>query len=361
MGPSALISIKNLNHNYNVITCKAKDSKVFPVIKANAYGHGIVQIATELEKNGVDGFCVAHFDEIETLLKNKIKSDILYLGGMVGFPKFLDLKDNIIYTISSIDDFNILSNGARKRAHIKIDTGMNRLGVKDIDEVFEIIKLAIDSKKVILEGVYSHFASSDDISSNSYKDQLDLFLFYKKKILSRFGLNLMFHIANSSAIFRDCKTHLDLIRPGLSLYGLRTKAMSGADLKSVMEFKSIIVHTKKVKIGESIGYNKMFIAKNNLRIGIIQAGYADGIFTDFMNSGEVVYKNKKVPILGKISMDTICVDITSVDADKGDIVSIWGDPHNLITLESLSEKYNKIPYEFLTSISNRVRKEYIYL
>ena len=360
MGPKAKIYIQNLANNFSIIKKTARNAMVFPVVKANAYGHGITKVAIELEKRGADGFCVAHFEEIKALLDSDIKSDILYLGGLVETPEFLDGYSNIIYTISSQSDLAALNNGSKKRAHIKIDTGMNRLGAKSIDEVINIIEDSLKTDSVSIEGFYSHFASSDDLSSDFYKQQLDLFLSRRKEIISRFGSDFIFHIANSSAIFRDSSTHFNLVRPGLSLYGARTEAIPDVGLRHVMELKSYIVHTKSVARGESIGYNQKFIAKNDLMVGIVQVGYADGIFTDFMNVGEVVFDDKKLPIIGKVSMDTVCIDITSENVKKGDSVSIWGDPSRTITLESLSKKYNRIPYEYLTAISERVRKEYIY-
>ena len=360
LGPKIVVNIDNLCRNFSIIKRHVGLSKIFAVIKADAYGHGIVRIAKELEKIGADGFCVANFNEIRLLIDAGIRSDILYLGGLIDIPYAFHKYRNIIYTISSYQDLLVLSSDEfTKRAHIKIDTGMNRLGLKDINDVLRILNDASKDKTINIEGIFSHFASSDDINSDYYKVQLSLFKKMKINITKNYGSKLIFHIANSSAIFRDNDTHFNLVRPGLSLYGCKTNAIVNNKLKPVMEFKSYIIHTKEVIKGESIGYNQKFFAKTDMKIGIVQVGYADGILTDFMNIGEVVLRDKKIRILGKISMDTICIDLTNQQAERGELISIWGDPVGLITLEYLSKKFKRIPYELLTSISGRVDIEYV--
>ena len=357
--PTATINFKNFRHNIKYIQSLSKSVELFPVIKANAYGHGYAEIAKILSEESINTVCVATFEEIKEILNLSLKLNILHLGRMTLENSIINNK--VIFTINSLEDIENINNFCSRldtkiRCHIKVDTGMNRMGCK-MNEFNKILELAIESNHINLEAIYSHLACSEDKYSESNKKQI-LSFNYIKDLTKKY--NLKYHLLNSGGILNYPNYAFDYIRTGLSIYGVSPLGVINKNLKPVMKFSAPVVLIKNVYKGESVGYGCTFTAENKMRVAIVQCGYADGVPRNFENKGIVYYKEYELPILGRISMDLICIDITKVDESVPvKNIIIWGGNHKNSRLEKISEKFNTIPYVYLTGLSSRVKRVYI--
>ena len=358
--PKAIINLNNFKSNIDYIKSLSKSSSLLPVIKADAYGHGLIKIAKFLNNELIDGVCVATCDEIIKLIEIDFKQDIFHLGRIsLEHPGLLNR--NIIFTINSLDDIQYINNRCKDnkykiRCHIKVDTGMNRMGCRPSD----LENILLEAKKSIfinLEGIYSHLSCADNKHFFQNNNQIKLF---ENIITSISSYNLKFHLLNSSGIMNFPKYKYDFIRSGLALYGISPIGIEDNNLLSVMTFIAPVALIKEIKKGDYVGYGCTYKAKKNIRIAIVQCGYADGIPLDFSNKAYVFFDKHKFPIIGKVSMDLICVDISKLD-NKIEVKEfiIWGGDHPDSHIEKIAEKFNTIPYSFLTSLSNRVERIYI--
>ena len=361
LNPIAEIHLKHLRNNYNYIQSKVKDVKIMAVVKANAYGHGIVEVSKLLAKEGVHGFCVALTQEVRELIDSQIKNPILHLGRIL--PSELDVYESgqVRCTINSFDDIKIISDYANKKnisiiTHLKVDTGMGRLGVS-IDDFNKVLREIKYCNNIIVEGVFSHFSTSEEDDVEYRNHQIEQF---RKIVLKVKGLMpdvKYFHIANSAAILTCSESWFNMVRPGISIYGVSPLGVPHKGLLPVMKMKAPISLLKNIKKDFPVGYGRQYVATKDEKIFIVQAGYADGIPTVFSNKGKIEINNMLYSIIGKVSMDLISVydHIGEVKIEQ-DVV-FWGS--DLLRLEVLSKKYNKIPYEFLTGVSKRVKREYV--
>ncbi len=359
MNPVAKINLNHLVSNINYLKSKIDSSEIYPVIKSNAYGHGAIKVAKILSKNSIKTVCVATKKEILEILIAETGLDIFHLGKIVLCEENMNKK--VVFTINSLSDIAYINFKCKKqnckiRCHIKVDTGMGRLGCP-MHDFIKIFKLAIKSKYIILEGIYSHLSCADDKKSDYNKKQIDNFKYIINQVK---GFDLKFHLLNSAGIFNYNSYSYDYVRPGLAIYGISPLLKSDKNLKPVMEFSAPIVLLKDINKGDKIGYGCTFNAKKNMKVAIIQCGYADGIPIDFSNNGYVFYNKFKFPIIGRVSMDFVCIDITSYnEKNKIDRVVIWGGENRYSRLEYIAKTFNTIPYIYLTGITNRVEREYV--
>ena len=357
--PEAIISKENLVHNINYIKkYVGSDVSIMPVVKANAYGHGVVEICKILSKYNIQGFCVALLSEVIHIRKNQINKKILHLGSIEHEFDSILLDQNLILTINNNDDILFLNrvgkmNNHQFKVHIKIDTGMTRLGI--LKEEMETIKISLDkSNFVIAEGVYSQLSSADEDDESCTINQRNEFIEISDYFCFHFNTIKYKHLTASAGLLKNKKNHFSMVRPGISLYGINNISESHP-LKPVLCLKASVCLIKNVKKGSDIGYNRTFTNENDdMQIAIIQIGYADGIPLEFSNNGYVEYKGKKLNILGKVSMDLICVCIDGVDIKKGDKVIVYGG--ELTKLEILLKDMISTPYSILTGISSRVKR-----
>ncbi len=357
--PKAYIKLNHLRDNINYLKSISRNAQLYPVIKADGYGHGAIKIAEELVKMNIECVCVATYCEIQDLINHEVNINILHLG-KVFYDEFeIYFNKNIILTINSIDDVDKIKCLTKKhnrpiRCYLKIDTGMNRMGceLKDFDNIYK--KIYRDSMFQI-EGIYSHLSSSGNTDSENNILQFSRF---SKKIDSLKNSNLKFHILNTGGLFNYNKHSYDIVRPGISIYGISPIKLN-LNLKPVMEFKAPVVHIKAVSKGDSVGYDCKYIAKKDIMIAIIQCGYADGMSKDFENNGVVFYEDFELPIVGKISMDLFAVNCSGLDLKIDDEVTIWGGNSLNSKLENIANKYNSIPYVYLTNLSKRVVRHYV--
>ena len=360
--PEANILLNCLRENYCNLQSLVGNAKVMGVIKANAYGHGALPISRVLSESGIYGFCVALSSEAEELICSGIQEPILHLGRIHKHNLELYNSGQVHCTLNSFDDLKILeqyySGNKPIKIHLKIDTGMGRMGVR-FEDSENIMKSISMSPNIIVEAVYSHFSTAEE-SDTEYRDwQLGRF----KDVIKLANDNLpeteYFHIANSASILNCPSSHFNMVRPGLSLYGVSPLGIQHEILKPVMQMKATVIMIKRIRAGESVGYNRLYIPKKDENIAFLQAGYADGIPRVFSKHGSVVINGQECSITGNVSMDIVAVNCEDNNISVGDKAIFWGSNHNTNSLEDLSNKYDKIPYEFLTGVSSRVKRNLI--
>ncbi len=358
------INLDNLINNYKVIKNKVGDKKVIPVIKADAYGHGAEICAKVLMDEGADLFAVSSVYEAMCLRDYGIDADILILGYVPDRKINKILQYNIIPAIYNLDFAKKLNEEASKkgikaRVHIKINTGMNRLGFKkeEIDSAFSVLK---ELKNLEFEGIFSHFATSDEVDKTYSKMQYEIFEYAINKA-EEYGFNIKIkHIANSAAITDLDEYYLDGVRAGIVLYGIYPSEIKPEvnPYKPVMSFHTSISNIFTVEKGETIGYGRTYTADEKTRIAVMCVGYADGYNRKLSNKGKVLVDGKyECSVVGNVCMDMTMLKIP-MDANIkiGDSVEIFGENISVVTLSDLCET---IPYELLCCINKRVKREYI--
>jgi len=358
--PEAIISEENLLHNINYIKKYVGDNvNIMPVVKANAYGHGVVQICKILSESEIKGFCLALLSEVLHIRKNNIDGQILHLGSIEYKFNPILLDKNLILTIHNEKDIQFLdeigkTNNHQFKVHIKIDTGMTRLGL--LKEDIKIIKDSLSKSNFLnIEGIYSQLSSADEDNQSNTILQRNKFIEISDYFCSHFNSIKFKHLTPSAGLLKDKKNHFNMVRPGLSLYGINNISIPHP-LKPVLCLKAPVCLIKNVKKGSDIGYNRTFTNENNMKIAIVQVGYADAVPLEFSNNGYVEYEGKKLNILGKVSMDLICVCIDEVNIKRGDKVTVYGG--ELTRLETLLKNRISTPYSILTGITSRVKRIY---
>ena len=362
--PTAKINLNNLTENLKYLKSISNKLEIMPVIKANAYGHGAIAVAKKLEDLKIKCVCVATCDEIIELFDSKVDMDVLHLGK---YSKKLfkhQDRNKLIITINSFEEIKIIKSyiqsidslkNYKVRCHIKVDTGMNRMGCESSD-FMKVYSEITSTNLFILEGIYSHLACSEDIKSKYNMQQFKMFKELKEKIKD---VSIKYHILNSGGLFNFSNFKFDKARIGISLYGVSPLFEINDNLKPVMELKAPIVLIKNIHKGESVGYGCTYTAKKNMTIAIVQCGYADVLLKYFDRNGYVFFKNKRYKIVGKVSMDLLAIDCKNYNFKPYDEITLWGGEIRESKLEYLSTKYKTIPYEFLTSLSRRVRRVYV--
>ena len=358
MRPIAKVNLKHLINNLNYIDSYVGDSKILAVVKANAYGHGLIKISKTLENNGVYGLCVAIAEELSLLRSANIKKPILHLGILDKNLSLYESKNNLC-TINSTNDIYLIKDflsGRNKEifCHLKFDTGMGRLGI-DYNQAEDVIKLIKDIKGIHLKGMFSHFSSSDEdneytsLQTERFKNISDMadYLIPEKRF---------YHISNSAGLLKNQSTHFNMVRCGISLFGINL-VNERHELVPVMKLKAPLVLIKQISKGDSVGYNRSFIADQDMTIGYLQIGYADGYPLAMINKKTVSFKGKLLRVIGKVSMDITAIDCTGVDIEEGDWVTMFGSESNKI--ENIYSKSDKNAYSILTGIGERVLRKYI--
>jgi len=357
------IDIEAVKNNLQYFRSKIKDStKILVVIKAFAYGSDSIIIANILEQQKVDYLAVAYADEGVALRKANINLPILVLHPQIeNFDEIIsyNLEPNL-YNFRALNSFR----SAVKKAsvtnypvHIKINSGMNRLGFKE-NEIPQLKSelQGINDLKII--SFYSHFAASEDLNEFEFSKQQ--VAFFERACIS-LNQNLPYtplrHISNTSGIINYPEAQFDMVRLGIGVYGFGNDKKETSQLKNVCNLKTKISQIQHISKGETVSYNRRFIAKKNTEIGIIPLGYADGLKRNLGNGIAYVFvKNQKVPIVGSICMDMTLIDVTEIDCKEGDEVIIFNHQDHIL---DFAKKTTTIPYEILTSISQRVERKVI--
>ena len=369
----AKINLSNVIHNYLMIKKQIKpETAVMSIVKADAYVHGAEFVAKELEALGTEYFGVSGIDEAIQLRQSYIKKPILILGytGIESY-KFL-FEYDLTQTVFSFDEAVLLSNAAKKsgknlKVHLKIDTGMSRLGFICSTEddfgnsIIEILKvLSLDN--LIFEGIFTHFAESEVTDSEYTKRQ---YKFFTSVIatLSEKGFNFKYkHCCNSAAIINFPEMQLNMVRPGIILYGLYPdKNMREIGLLPVMELMTVVSQIKKYSPDITISYNRTFSTKNDTTVAVIPIGYADGLSRTISSKADMLINGKRARVLGKICMDMTMVDITGIDdvVPGQDVIVFGKNGDNFLSVEEISEISGTINYETICRIGKRVPRVYL--
>ncbi|GAB4536327.1 MAG: alanine racemase [Thermodesulfovibrionia bacterium] len=354
----AEIDLQALAHNLNEIRKRVGKRLIIPIVKANAYGHGIIEISRHLIHNGIEILGVAFIEEAVRLRDAGIESPIIVLFESDNAGAFI--RYNLIPTVFDLRSAKEFSESAYKRnlilpIHIKVDTGMGRIGI-DIDSAEETIQKIIRMRNLKVEGLMSHLSSADLEDKDFTSYQVERFKGLVRSLKKR-GITFKYlHIANSAGIMRFPESYLNAVRPGIMLYGY-----GGDSLIPVLSLKSKILHLKTVPPNTPISYGRTFITKRKGIIATIPIGYADGYSRRLSNIGEVLINGRRAPVVGRVCMDTIMVDVTDIhDIDiDSEVVLIGSSGKERVTAEEIADKIGTIPYEVLTSIGERVERVYI--
>jgi len=361
-GPAADIDLSALDHNLNIIRNVCSNSRIIAVVKADAYGHGSVRVAERLSSSGVDFFGVAYSDEAIALRRSGLKGRILVLFDCEDVSNFFEF--DLVPVISDMDSALTFASEAEKRGkklsvHMKIDTGMGRMGVPPDKAADAAVRIA-SSTGLKLDGLLSHFSGADPADRDYALDQFRLFTGLRDEIRKKTGLAPLCHMANSSAIFSMPETCLDAVRPGLSLYGYSSLA-DNFGLRPVMKIRSKIILIKEVPAGGHVSYGRTYTAKRPTRVAVVPVGYADGYSRLFSNNSEMLVRGSRAPLIGRVCMDISLLDVTDIrDVSTGDEVVLLGSQgSDAITASELAARIDTVPYEILTSLGSRSRREYI--
>lgn len=365
----AEIDLDALAHNYRrARELTGPGVRYLGVVKADAYGHGAIQVAAQLEELGADYLAVSSLDEARELRHGGIDAPILILGHTP--PEMVPelIRYHITQAVSArakAEEYNAAASacGGRLKVHIKVDTGMSRLGFLVRDEHFdggvEAIAASCALPGVEAEGIFTHFAVSDedDTDSEAYtREQFALFLRVVNALAERGRTFPIRHCANSGALARYPEMYLDMVRPGIALYGVGADAKR-LGLRPVMTLKSSVSTIKIFDPGTDISYGRTYRAADKARIGVLPIGYADGLFRGLSNRLAVVTDQGPAPIRGRICMDMTMVDLTGLpDVKVGSEVEIFGRRQSV---DHLAQLLDTISYELLCAVSKRVPRVYL--
>jgi len=354
------INLNAISHNFNFFKSKLQaNTKMMAMVKAFGYGNGGFEIAKLLEHHKVDYLGVAFADEGISLKMAGIRLPIMVLNPeSTSFSAIIQHQlEPEIYSLKGLNAFLKIAEQKKLKnfpIHIKLDTGMHRLGFEanTLDDLIATLK---GNQTVKVKSILSHLATSDDLQHKDFVAyQINLFEKLSSQLLTELNISPIRHILNTSGISNFPQAQYDMVRLGIGLYGVSNDPEEQKYLENVGTLKSIISQIRTIQSGESVGYGRRFMANRESRIATIPIGYADGIGRSWGNGvGFVTIKNKKAPILGSVCMDMLMVDVTEIECKEGDAVVIFGESP---TVTYMAEQLKTIPYEILTSISQRVKR-----
>lgn len=361
----AEVNLGALRRNVQAIKGFVGPAKVMAVVKANGYGHGLERTARCLQEEGVDALGVAYIEEAVALRQSGITIPVLVFGGLLKDQLELYIKHDVDVTASSVSKLEQIEAtaqrlGKRARVHLKIDTGLERIGVHYYSAE-TLYNAALQSKHCDVVGVYSHFADVDLNDKALASLQLERFLTSLRYYEERAHNPFLRHIASSSGLMALKESHLDMVRPGLSLYGVYPgQGYEGIlNVEPVLSLKSQVVYFKVVKKGAGVSYGHRWHAPEDTRIVTIPIGYGDGYPRALYNKASVLIKGKRYPIVGVVCMDQLMVNIGAGEAFNGDdVVLIGRDNDERITVEELAAILQTTPHEILVTLNQRIPRLY---
>lgn len=369
------IDLDAIVHNYQLVKKRvAPGCRVLAVIKADAYGHGAVEVAQALAQDGADYFAVSSIEEALELRQAKIGTPLLILGYTDAEMAPLLARRQITQTVTGLEHAGALNRAAKKagvrlRVHIKVDTGMARLGL-DCRSEAQIRRSAAEIRAIMalenlyVEGIFTHFAVADTPSSDFTKAQFAHF----KQLLALLEKEQIYipirHCCNSAAILRESEMHLDMVRMGIILYGLSPDHDGMDDFLTgfypALSVRSVVAQVKRLEPGDTVSYGRIFTADRPMRIATVPIGYADGYIRRLSNRARMLLHGKPAPQIGRICMDQCMIDISEIDGVRpGDIVTIVGrDGGEEVPVGELAGLLETIDYEFVCSLSRRMPRIY---
>ncbi len=365
----AVINLDNIRHNVSAMKSLVDENKkMLAVIKADAYGHGAVEVGRALD-DLADYYAVAFLDEGIELRKAGIDKPILILG-YTDPSDYMDLmRWNIRPAMYDVDEAQQLSDdavsmGKRAKIHIKVDTGMGRIGFTCDDDGVDNIEKIWKMPGIEIEGIFTHYAKADEYDKTAANGQLEKFRWINDRLAER-GIHIpVRHISNSAGIMEMDNSDFDMVRSGIVTYGMYPSEevdKSIADLRPAMSLTSKVIFVKDVKAGTGIGYGWSYIADHDIKVATVSAGYADGYPRAQSNKGRVIIHGQYAPIIGRVCMDQFMVDVSHIDGVKvrDDVILIGRDGDKEISVEEVAEPANSFNYELVCNIGRRVPRVYI--
>ncbi len=363
----AEINLDAMKSNIEKIINKVKPAKVMAVIKADAYGHGALRTVDELSEMGVYAFGVATAEEAITLRREGVTEPVLILGYV--FEDSFDelIINNIDLTLFDLETALLLQKHAERLrrtvlVHIKVDTGMGRLGLQPTDESVEIIRRINALPNIKIDGMFTHFACADSADKSSVNRQIEIFTEFVNSVKAQ-GVEIpLVHCCNSAGIIELKQPLFDMVRCGIIAYGLYPSDevdRESIKLTPVMSIKSHISFVKKVSAGFTVSYGSTFVSEKEMEIATIPVGYADGYPRMLSNKGRVIVNGGYAPIIGRVCMDQFMVDVTGMNVSRGDTVILMGsDGENTVSAEEIGEISGRFNYELICDINKRVPRVY---
>jgi alanine racemase len=364
---AAVVDLACISHNLQIVRKKAPGRKIIAMIKANAYGHGLVRVAAHLVSEGVDYLGTAFVEEALELRKAGITIPIITSGPFSKFQIGLFIENNIDFTISSVDALHLISEAAafyqkRVNVHLKVDTGMMRIGIR-YSNAHKLFEAALKAEKFIhTVSIFSHFASADSEDLSFARLQLERFLEAARFYDTSNRPKPLLQIANSAAVLRMEESLLDMVRPGIMLFGYHPSKQSEAEeeLLPALSLRAKVMYFKVILKGSSVGYGGTWTAAEDCRAVTIPVGYGDGYPRGLSNKGHALLHGKRYPVIGSICMDQSVIRIGDGEAYNGDeVVLIGKQGEETITANDLADLLGTINYEVLTNISSRVPRIFI--
>ncbi|EMH03853.1 alanine racemase [Helicobacter pylori] len=368
------VNTHSLRHNFNAVkSIVPKDACVMAVVKANAYGAGAIKASEIFLQEGANYLGVATLDEALELRSHFSKTPILILGYSPNTNASMLIDNDLSAMVFSLEQAEVFSQMALKsqkrlKVHLKIDTGMHRLGLEPTFKSIETIKKIRALKGLEVEGIFTHLSNADANIKTHAKNQMKAFNAFLEQLLNQKIEFQYRHAYNSAGILSLCNGNenrlLNLYRPGIMLYGFypsnEMKESSQTILKNVISLKARIVQIKRVKKGELIGYGKHFYANEETLVGVLALGYADGLVRDLGNRIQVAINNQLAPLIGKVCMDQCFVKLNDIEAKEGDEVILFGDKSAKANDASeIATLLNTIPYEVISTLSKRLERVYV--
>ena len=366
----AQIHLDAIAHNYRVIRSHLQPgTKFLGVVKADAYGHGAFQVAALLEKLGCDYLSTATVDEAIALREAGIRAPILLFGYTDPRYTKLLLRYDLTQSVGSAEQAQAYAScaaaqGQTLRVHLKVDSGMGRLGFKSDGEDFPVSEMArtMSLPGLEVEGIFTHFATSELQQDTYTETQLADFLSVVCRVEEIAGRKFAIkHCANSGAVINYKESHLDMVRPGILLYGLYPGEPDPAfPVRPAMELKTRVVQIKSLSPGESVSYGRTFTADEPRTIAVLSIGYADGLFRPLSNRMDMLLHGRRVPQVGNICMDLCMIDVTGLsNVQVGDVVTVFGqDGDQLLSSAEQAARCGTISYEMVCAVSPRVPRVY---
>jgi alanine racemase len=366
------VDLDAIAHNFRAIaamvsaesTGAAGVPAVVGVVKANAYGHGAAPVAQALERAGATRLACADIEEAIVLRRAGVRAEVLIFGalGVSDVDGVFDYR--LTPTVSTPSAGHALqvaaaARGARLKYHLKIDTGMNRLGFRH-DNLRATLPELLASPNLEAVGLYTHLATADNPEHPLMERQRVRFERARRELVDMGLRPAVVHAANSAALLRDSRLWYDLVRPGLLLYGVVPPPLASTiDLKPALSLRSRLVAVKGIRPGESVSYGATFVADRPMRIAVIPAGYADGIDMRLGGRGVALVRGRRTPIVGSICMDMSMIDVTNVDAEPGDEIVLLGrQGDDAIDVREMAAAIGTIPWEVLCRIGSRIERVY---
>ena len=366
---TAYINKKAIAANFQNMKSNLKDGvKMVAVIKTDGYGHGAVPIAQMVEPyDYIWGFAVAAVEEGLALREAGIAKPILVLGYTFEQDYPIMIKNGIrpaVFTMKMAEEFAAAARelGVKAPIHIAVDTGMSRIGFADCEESIHTVSAISRIPDLTIEGAFTHFARADETDKSSAMQQFRRFDGFCRNLEHAGVKNFLRHCSNSAGILELPEVHMDMVRAGITIYGIYPSNEVARDIKlyPAMGLKSHIVYIKQIAKGTAISYGGTFVADHDMRIATIPVGYGDGYPRSLSNRGSVLIRGRRAPIVGRVCMDQFMVDVTDLPAELLDEVTLLGkDGEEEITVDELGALSGRFPYEFVCDLGKRVPRGYL--